>query len=138
MPRILMFVEFSDRATPPEGDPPTLSVHGESTRIEPIEGDAPAAAAFDSTVTMTGETSFVESGKMTFGNEDDLIHFGATGEGFLGPSPEPGMLQGSVIWRVNVGEGRFAGAEGLITSNFLFGAETGEAAEKQVISLFLP
>jgi hypothetical protein len=138
MRRILMFVEFSDRATPPEGDPPTLSVHGESTRIVPLEGDAPAAAAFDSTVTMTGETSFLESGKMTFGDEDDLIRFGTIGEGFLGPSPEPGMLEGSVIWRVNVGEGRFAGAEGMITSNFLFGAETGEVAEKQVISLFLP
>ena len=138
MPRILMFVEFSDRATPPEGDPPTLTVHGESTRIVALEGNAPEAAAFDSTVTMTGETSFVESGTMTFGNQKDLVHFSASGEGFLGSSPEDGMLQGSVIWRVNVGEGRFDGAEGLITSNFLFAAETGEVSEKQVISLFLP
>jgi hypothetical protein len=138
MPRILMFAEFEDRATPPEGDPPTLSVRGESTRIVALEGDAPERAAFDSTVTMTGETAFLEAGRMTFDSEEDLILFGTAGEGFLGPSPDPGMLQGSVIWRVNLGEGRFAGAEGLITSNFMFGAETGEVVEKQVISLFLP
>jgi hypothetical protein len=43
-----------------------------------------------------------------------------------------------VIWRVEEGRGRFAGATGLITSNFLMNAESGEVAEKQVIALFLP
>jgi hypothetical protein len=102
MPRLLMLVEFSDQATPPEGDPPSLTVHGESIRVVPLEGDAP------------------------------------DGAGYLGPSPEEGLLEGSVIWRVEEGEGRFAGATGLITSNFVMRAETGEVAEKQVISLFLP
>jgi hypothetical protein len=87
---------------------------------------------------MTGETSFAEDGTMTFGEERDLIRFSTVGDGFLGPSPEAGMLHGSVIWHVEGGEGGFAGATGLITSNFLFGAEAGEVAEKQVITLFLP
>jgi hypothetical protein len=138
MPRILMLVEFSDRATAPEGDPPSLTVHGESTRVVPLEGDAPERAAFDSSVTMTGETSFDESGTMTFGEDGDRVRFSAIGEGYLGPSPDQGLLEGSVIWRVEEGAGRFAGATGLITSNFVMRAETGEVAEKQVISLFLP
>jgi hypothetical protein len=133
-----MLVEFEDRSTPPEGDPPSLTVHGESTRVMPFEGDAPQRAAFDSSVTMTGETSFDENGVMTFGNESDRIRFSTVGAGYLGPSPEEGVLHGSVIWRVEGGEGRFAGATGLITSNFVLRAETGEVAEKQVIVLFLP
>jgi len=87
MPRLLMFVEFSDRATPPEGDPPSLTVHGESTRVVPLEGDAPERAAFDSSVTMTGETSFDERGTMTFANDEDRIQFSTEGAGYLGPSP---------------------------------------------------
>jgi hypothetical protein len=75
---------------------------------------------------------------MTFDGGTDGIVFTTLGEGYLGPSPEEGRLQGSVIWRIEEGEGRFAGATGLITSNFLMNAETGEVAEKQVISLFLP
>ncbi len=75
---------------------------------------------------------------MTFDGGSDSISFTTLGEGYLGPSPEEGLLQGSVIWRVEEGTGRFAGATGLITSNFLMKAESGEVAEKQVITLFLP
>jgi hypothetical protein len=138
MPRLLMFVEFEDRATPPEGDPPSLTVHGESKRVVSLEGDAPEGAAFDSSVTMTGETTFDESGTMTFGDGGDAIRFSTVGAGYLGPGPEEGLLEGSVIWRIDKGEGRFAGATGLVTSNFVMHAETGEVAETQVISLFLP
>ena len=133
-----MFAEFADQATPPEGDPPALTVHGESTQIRALEGDAPAQAEFDTKVTMTGETSFDEQGTMTFDGGTGGISFTTVGEGYLGPSPEEGLLQGSVIWRVEEGTGQFAGATGLITSNFVMKAESGEVAEKQVISLFLP
>lgn len=132
-----MFVEFADQATPPEGDPPSLTVHGESTEIRALEGDAPESAEFDTEVTMTGETAFDERGTMTFAGGDS-ISFSTLGEGYLGPSAQAGMLQGSVIWRVDEGKGRFEGATGLITSNFVMNAASGEVAEKQVISLFLP
>ena len=59
-------------------------------------------------------------------------------EGTLGPSAEPGVQHGSVIWRIEEGEGRFAGASGLITSNFTVLAESGEATEYQVATVFLP
>ena len=108
-----MFAEFADQATAPEGDPPALTVHGESTRITALEGDAPARAEFDTQVTMTGETAFDEQGTMTFDGGSDSISFTTLGEGYLGPSPEEGLLQGSVIWRVEEGTGRFAGATGL-------------------------
>src|SRR4051812_9519952 len=106
MPRLLMFAEFADQATAPEGDPPSLTVHGESTRITSLDGDAPAQAAFDTRVTMTGETAFDEEGTMQLGDGQDRIRFSTLGEGFLGPSPDEGILQGSVIWRVEEGEGR--------------------------------
>src|SRR4051794_31937704 len=112
MPRLLMLVEFEDRATPPEGDPPSLTVHGESKRVVALEGDAPERATFDSSVTMTGETAFDETGTMAFGFGDDAIRFSTVEAGYLGPSPEDGLLEGSVIWRVEDGTGSFAGAKG--------------------------
>ena len=136
MPRLLMFAEFADQATAPEGDPPSLTVHGESTQIRALDGDAPERAEFDTRVTMTGETSFDEQGTMTF-DGGDSIRFSTLGAGYLGPSSEEGVLHGSVIWRIEEGTGRFADATGLITSNFLMNAESGEVAEKQVIALFL-
>ena len=36
----------------------------------------------------------------------------------MGPSPDPGLTHGSVIWRVDGGQGQFNAATGLITSNF--------------------
>ena len=136
MPRVVFFAEFSDQATQPEGEPPTLTVHGESTRVMAITGATPERAVFDTQVTMTGETAFDEQGTMTFDGGGDSIRFTTLGQGYLGPSLEEGLMEGSVIWRVEGGAGRFAGATGLITSNFLMEAESGKVAEKQVITLF--
>ena len=43
-----------------------------------------------------------------------------------------------MIWRIDEGTGRFEGATGLITSNFLLESESGKVAERQVITLFVP
>lgn len=75
-------------------------------------------ATFTSEVTFTGETSFLEIGTIGFG-ERNLLQFSTVGSGYLGPSADPTRRQGSVMWRVERGEGQFAGATGLITSNFL-------------------
>jgi hypothetical protein len=56
MPRLSTLVEFSDQATPPEGDPRSLTVHGESTRVVPFQGNPPDRAAFDSSAE-TGEVA---------------------------------------------------------------------------------
>jgi hypothetical protein len=91
-----------------------------------LAGDLqPAAggeAAFASEVTFTGETSFQEVGTIAFGNGHRL-RFATVGEGYLGASADPARKHGSVMWRVEGGEGQFAGASGLITSNFFVGAD---------------
>jgi hypothetical protein len=136
-----MQIRFKDQATAPEGDPPRFTVHGESEQVTLIEGDAasvPDNASFDTNVTTTGETSFDESGVMTLGSDSDRLRFSTVGQGFLSPSPEQGLFEGSVIWRIEEGEGKFAGATGLITSNFTLTMETGEVWEHQVVSMFLP
>jgi hypothetical protein len=75
------------------------------------------AATFESEVTFTGETSFQEVGTIGFG-DGHMLHFSTVGSGYLAPSADPGRKQGAVMWRVDGGEGQFAGATGLITSNF--------------------
>lgn len=141
MPRLVLQIRFKDQATPPEGDPPKFTVHGESEQVTLLEGDsalAPGSASFDTDVTTTGQTSFDESGAMRLGTDADLLRFTTVGEGFLTPSLQEGLFEGSVIWRINEGEGRFTGATGLITSNFTLRMETGEVWEHQVVSVFLP
>ena len=140
MARLVMLAKFRDQATPPEGDPPSLTVHGESEEITLLEGDqgsVPERASYDTDVRMTGETTFDESGTITFGDEGS-IRVTTVGEGTLSPSGEEGVQHGSVIWRVDGGDGRFADASGLITSDFRVQAEGGQATEHQVLDLFLP
>jgi hypothetical protein len=141
MARLLVFARFKDQASPPEGDPPRFTVHGESEEIRVLEGDRSllsGQASFDTDVTTTGETSFDERGVMRFGDGGDSIRFTTVGEGTLTPSAEEGLHEGSVIWRVEDGEGRFRGASGLITSNFMLRMESGEVQESQVIALSVP
>jgi hypothetical protein len=87
-----------------------------------IEPSAGGEAAFESEVTFTGPTSFQETGSITFG-ERNRIRFSTVGAGYLNDSAEPGLKHGTVMWRVDGGEGQFAGASGLITSNFFVGED---------------
>jgi hypothetical protein len=138
--RLIMLVRFKDQMTAPEGDPPQFTVHGESEEISVLEGDpalAPSEAAFDTNVRVTGETSFDEDGVITFGKGGDRVRVTTLGEGTLRPSPEEGVHEGSVIWQIEEGEGRLAGATGLITSNFRVWMESGAVTEHQVIALSL-
>ncbi|MFW6076005.1 MAG: hypothetical protein ACOC9Y_10445 [Chloroflexota bacterium] len=100
--------------------------NGLESSIEEADGDP---ASFESEVTLTGDTSFTETGKVTFGSGNSF-RFSTIGEGYLAPSPEEGLNHGSVMWRVDSGEGQFAGASGIITSNFTFSAD-GEVTDNQ-------
>jgi hypothetical protein len=81
--------------------------------------DAPGETAqFESEVTITGETSFREAGSIRFGQGIHRLTFTTVGQGYLSDSPEAGLKHGTVTWRIDHGEGQFAGASGLITSNF--------------------
>jgi hypothetical protein len=91
-----------------------VGTDGLSGSIEPVAG---GETAFESEVRFTSEMAFLESGSITFGAGNSL-RFSTVGSGHIGPSPESGLMHGSVMWQVDSGEGQFAGASGLITSNF--------------------
>jgi hypothetical protein len=44
-------------------------------------------ASFESEVTLTGETSFKETGTIRFGDSNHSLRFSTLGKGFLGKSP---------------------------------------------------
>lgn len=96
-----------------------MTATGLAGQIAPIAG---GAATFASVVTFTGEGAFLETGTIDFGR-GELVRFATVGHGHLSASADPARQHGAVIWRVAGGEGRFAGASGLITSNFFVGAD---------------
>jgi hypothetical protein len=104
----------------------TIGPDGLGTTIEPVAGEPVTfesqltfLGGFESTdVTSAGEGGFKETGTITFGEGKHRLHFSTTGQGYIGPSAEPPLRQGAVIWEVQGGEGQFEGAQGLITSNF--------------------
>lgn len=111
----------------------TLGPGGLDGSLEALPG---GEATFEAEVTLTGETSFLESGVMTFG-DGHRLRFTTVGSGYLAPSADPARRQGTVTWRVEGGEGQFAGASGLITSNFFVGDDLS-VTEHHFGVLFVP
>jgi len=93
-------------------------------------------ASFESEVTLSGETSFRETGTIRFGDSNHSLRFSTIGQGFLGKSPDPTVQHGSVMWQVDGGEGQFAGASGIITSNFTLSA-AGEVTDNHFGVIFV-
>jgi hypothetical protein len=130
MQRLIYAMRFIGQATPASDDGTVLkaataapsislvsmvSLDGLASAAHPVDG---GSAIFESDVTFTGETSFQEIGSIAFG-EGNVLRFGTVGSGYLGPSADPARKHGTVMWRVEGGEGQFTGASGLITSNFM-------------------
>jgi hypothetical protein len=101
-----------------------------------VESAGGGSATFESEVEIVGDGIFVESGSIRYGDAGK-VSFKTVGRGTLGPSPLPGIQRGAVMWEVTNGEGRLAGAQGLITSNFTIGAQ-GEVVDDQFARLFVP
>ena len=114
----------------------TTAIGAEGVRgsLQPTVG---SKAAFESTMTFTAETVFQASGSIAFGEGGHRLFFRTVGQGYLGPSAEPGLKQGAVTWHVDRGEGQLAGASGLITSNFCVSA-TGEVSDYHCGVLWVP
>lgn len=91
-------------------------VESGGVRTEMREGGG-GRATLHSTIVQTGDTSFTESGTITFDDGGDALTFSTVGQGVIDGTPET-VLRGAVIWRVDGGTGRYQGASGLITSNF--------------------
>jgi hypothetical protein len=134
MQQLIYAMQFTGRAVPGDGSPDVLraSTSAPSCTITSLVGSeglagmvnsaAGGTASFESTVRFTGEESFLESGSIVFGNTGHLLRFSTVGQGYLGPAAD-GLRHGAITWRVDGGDGQFAEARGLITSNFLVGAD---------------
>jgi hypothetical protein len=101
-----------------------------------VESAGAGSASFQSEVEIVGEGTFVESGTIQYG-EAGKVSFRTVGRGTLGPSPIADVQRGAVMWEVTGGDGRLAGAQGLITSNFTVGAK-GEVVDDQFARLYVP
>jgi hypothetical protein len=134
MRQLVYALRFTGRATPASPDGGVLTVvatapsatltaivgpAGLADRIEPVAG---GEAEFASQLTLTGETSFQEVGTIAFG-AGHRLRFATVGSGYLGPGPDPGRRHGAAVWRVEGGEGQFAGARGLITADVVLGED---------------
>jgi hypothetical protein len=132
MRQLVYALRFTGWATPTGPDGSVLAVKatapgaifvtsvgpaGLAARLEPGIG---AEAALTSEVTVTGKTSFQEVGTIAFG-DDHWLRFATVGSGYL--STAPLGRHGAVVWRIEGGEGQFAGARGLITAHVVIGAD---------------
>jgi hypothetical protein len=106
---------------------------GVSSTIEETGGDA---AQFESVVTFTGDKTFVESGSISFGDGSNKLYFSTVGNGHIDASADPNLKHGSVIWKIDRGEGQLKDASGLITSNFTV-SSTGEVVDNHFGLIFL-
>jgi hypothetical protein len=147
--QIVYSMRFTGQAGPVEGEPETVmkaattapscaitstvGAGGLTGTIESVAGDS---ATFESVVRFSSETAFQESGTITFG-AGNSVRFSTVGEGYLNTSAIPGLMHGVIGWRIDAGEGQFAGATGLITSNFTVNA-AGDVTDHHFGLIFLP
>ncbi|HEY2995767.1 MAG TPA: hypothetical protein VGM22_23365 [Methylomirabilota bacterium] len=101
--------------------------------VEPVGGER---ATLEARVERFGDGTFAEEGEITYGSAGKVT-FTTQGRGWVAPAPTPGAVYGAVVWAVTGGEGRFAGARGLITSNFAVSA-SGDVVDHHVARLLLP
>ena len=148
MRELAFALEFRGRAGPVEGSTTlrqartsapsqalrtVIGTDGIDARIDPLTGEQ---AILESRVERFPDGSFVEDGRVTYGSAGGIT-FTTVGRGSVGPSPLVGWQNGAVIWTVTGGDGRFAGAQGLITSSFAVGPD-GLVIDHHWARLFLP
>ncbi len=113
--------------------------HFTTVGIDGLDGrflTAPGGEArCDSHLRFADAETFDEEGTLSFGHGNSL-RFRAVARGQLGPSPDPHLSHGTVVWEIESGEGQFEGARGRITSNF-FVSDTGEVTDNQFGVIFL-
>jgi hypothetical protein len=104
-----------------------VSPTGVETTLHPAEGHL---AFLDYELRLTEGDAFEGEGVLTFGEEDNdhALHFKTTYPGHLGPSALPGVMHGTVSWRVSGGAGRFESATGFIASTFTLN-DAGELSD---------
>lgn len=148
MRELVFALEFRGRAGPVPGMPSLRRAHstapsqslrtiftagGVEASVEPLPGDT---AELESRVERFPDGSFVEDGRISYGRAGSVT-FVTIGRGTVGPSPITGWSLGAVIWDVTGGEGRFAGARGIITSSFVVSPD-GDVIDHHVARIYIP
>ncbi len=110
-----------------------LGPDGVRPTVEPVAG---GTAVLESRVERFPDGSFVEDGTITYGPAGS-VSFDTVGRGHVGPAPDGRGSHGVVMWRITGGDGRFAGAQGLITSNFTVTPD-GQVTDDHFTRLYLP
>jgi hypothetical protein len=110
----------------------------ETTRV-----NTAGTASYENEYTLDAdEIHFTESGQITFGGSgsEDTLLFSTIGKGtlLLPADPQSGMTRGIVMWNVDSGTGFFAGATGLIASNFRVNLQTEALVDDHVATIWLP
>ena len=107
---------------------------GVETTLHPAPGDL---AFLEAQIHPAEDHSLEGSALLSFG--DDGLHglkLQTMHGGHLSPSPNPGIMAGSVNWKVVGGTGRFASASGFVASTFTL-TDDGELSEYQCGLLFV-
>jgi hypothetical protein len=113
-------------------------LHGRMTAVGPGLVDVELAARRSrvaSRLSFLDEATFRGEGTVDFGGGDSM-RFRSLSPGTLARSPDPALRHGTTVLEVHGGSGRYAGARGRITSNFVL-AEDGRVTDIQVGVIFL-
>jgi hypothetical protein len=118
---------------PSQGLRAVLGPDGVRPTVETLAGES---AVLESRVERFPDGTFVEDGTITYGTAGSIT-FETVGRGYVGPAADGRGSHGVVMWRISGGEGRFAGAQGLITSNFTVTPD-GQVTDDHFTRLYLP
>jgi hypothetical protein len=106
----------------------TQRLGGRLTAVAPgeLEGVlvSETAATLDAHLSFADERRFGMHGEIRFGDEDSL-RFRTLEDGRLDETPQPGLRHGAAVLEVCGGTGRFEGACGRISSNFVVSRDGG-------------
>ena len=120
-------------AAPSQAQSTLIGPEGVFGAVEPLAGEQ---ATLEARVERFGDGTFVEEGEIVYGSAGKIT-FTTQGRGWVAPAPTPGAVYGAVVWTVTGGAGRFAGARGLITSNFAVSA-SGDVVDHHVARILVP
>ena len=121
MPRQIRYqLTFEGKAAPEDEMGTRMNVEVEAI-LQPgaVEADVAGGAATARSVAVVENDEyggFSESGEIVFGGGS--LYYTSTGAPHLGPSPDPAIQAGHVVFKIERGTGVFMGATGFITSAF--------------------
>jgi hypothetical protein len=145
MKPIVFSLQFRGRARPVGSDRLRLTLSAPSSAVISRVGpdgvttafeDVPGAEAkLETELSFDDQAAFDDVGRIEFGR-GHVLNFRSVGLGRLWPSPDPNLRHGALVREVEGGAGQFAGAKGLITSNF-FISDTGEVTDNDLGLIFV-